>query len=61
MTTTATVIAIISAIALLVLNGAAFRSDAAAAGHGRKQMMQMAAIWVLLFAVVTVLFGLFQS
>ncbi|MBN8500980.1 MAG: hypothetical protein J0M19_07515 [Sphingomonadales bacterium] len=61
MTTTAIVVAIISGLALLVLNGAALRSDAAAAGHGPRQMMQMALLWVMIFAGVTLLFSLFRS
>ena len=38
------------ALGWLVLNFYAFRSDAAAAGHGRKQKLQMAAIWFTVIA-----------
>lgn len=41
-----TPILIVMAAAILVLNWYAFRSDAAAAGHGRRQKLQMAAIWL---------------
>jgi hypothetical protein len=61
MMTTATVVAIISGVALLVLNGRAMRGAAEDAGHGPRQMMQMAAIWALIIAGVTLLVGLFQS
>lgn len=44
---------IVMALALLVLNWFAFRADANAAGHDRRQMLKMAAIWVTIFAVVT--------
>lgn len=61
MMTTATIVAIISAVALLALNWRALQGDAAAAGHGPKQMVQMAAIWALLFAGLTLAIGFFQS
>lgn len=60
MMTTATIVAIISGVALLALNGRAFLGDAAAAGHGRKQMIQMIAIWALIFAGLTLAIGYFQ-
>lgn len=57
---TALIVGIITAVALLALNWRAFQSDAAAAGHGRKQMVRMALIWIAIFGGLTVLFGLFQ-
>lgn len=61
MTTTAMIVGIISSIALLVLNFGAFRSSAAAAGHGPKQMVQMALIWVIIFAGLTIGIGLLSG
>jgi hypothetical protein len=61
MMTATTPIFVVSSLACLVLAFYAFRSDAAAAGHGTKQKLQMAAIWAGLFAGVTLLIGLFQS
>jgi uncharacterized membrane protein YphA (DoxX/SURF4 family) len=61
MMTTATIVAIISGVALLALNWRAFQGDAAAAGHGPKQMLQMAAIWALIIAGLALAIGLLQS
>lgn len=47
-------VAIVSGLALLVLNFRAFRESAAVAGHGPRAMLQMALIWALIFAGVTV-------
>lgn len=58
MTTTALIVGIVSAIALLILNFGAMRSSAAAAGHGRKQLLQIALIWVMIFAGLTLLIRL---
>ncbi len=58
MTTTALIVGIVSCIALLALNIGALRSSAAAAGHGRKQMLQMALIWVMIFVGLTLSIGL---
>lgn len=58
MTTTALIVGVISSIALLVLNFGAMRSSAAAAGHGRKQMLQMGLIWAIIFAGLTLAIGL---
>ncbi len=58
MTTTALIVGIVSCIALLALNLGALRSTASAAGHGRKQMLQMALIWVIIFAGLTLVIGL---
>ena len=49
------------ALAMLVLNWFAFRSDAAVAGHRRKQMLQMAAIWATIITAVTLAFGLVNA
>lgn len=54
-------ILIVMALAMLVLNWFAFRSDAADAGHGRKQMLQMAAIWATIITAVTLAFGLVNA
>ena len=56
-----TPILIVMSIALLALNWFAFRGDAAAAGHGRKQMLRMAAIWITIIAGLAVLIGWLQS
>lgn len=61
MTATALIVGIVSAVALLFLNFGALRSSAAAAGHGRSQMFQMALIWVIAFAGLTVAIGLLDS
>lgn len=53
-----TVVAVIGAVMVLALNFYAFRGDAAAAGHGRQQMLKMAAIWVTIIVGATLLFGL---
>lgn len=58
MTTTALIVGIVSCIALLMLNFGAMHSSAAAAGHGPKQMLQMALIWVIIFAGLTLGIGL---
>lgn len=60
MSTTAMIISIISGFGWLVLNVSAFRSDAAAAGHGPRAMIKMALIWVAILAGVTALFGYIQ-
>jgi hypothetical protein len=54
-------ILIVGSLACLILNYFAFHSDAAAAGHGRKRMFQMAAIWITIIVGLTLLIGLFQS
>lgn len=58
MTTTALIVGIISAVAMLVLNFGALRGRAVAAGHGRKEMVQMALIWAMVFAGFTLAIGL---
>lgn len=58
MSDTGIIIAVITSIGLLVLNWAAFRQDAAIAGHDKKQMLKMAAIWITIFAVVVGVFAL---
>ncbi|MFM5923129.1 MAG: hypothetical protein ACKOPG_02940 [Novosphingobium sp.] len=45
--------AMIGAIMVLIINLYAFRSDASAAGHGRQQMIRMAAIWVTIIVCLT--------
>lgn len=51
---------ILLSIGCLILNYLAFRSDAAAAGHGPRAMIKMALIWVAILAGVTALFGYIQ-
>lgn len=53
-----TPILIVMALALLVLNWYSFRGDAEAAGHGRKQMLRMAAIWGAIILALTLLINL---
>lgn len=60
MIATTTPIYVILAFGCLVLNYYAFRSDAARAGHGRKQMLQMAAIWITVIVALTLLIGQFR-
>ena len=55
MIATTTPMLIVLALGCLVLNFFAFRSDAAAAGHGTRQKLQMAAIWVTIIAGLTFL------
>ncbi len=47
------------ALGCLVLNFYAFRGDAAAAGHGRKQMLKMAAIWAVIITALAFIFTRF--
>ena len=49
------------ALGCLVLNYFAFRGDAAAAGHGRKQKLQMAAIWAVIITVLAFVLDRFAS
>jgi len=49
---------IVLAIGCLVLDWFAFRFNAAEAGHGRKQMLRMAAIWTTTIVGVTFAFSL---
>ncbi len=49
----------VMALGCLVLNYYAFRSDAAAAGHKRKQMLQMAAIWAVIITVLAIILSRF--
>ena len=49
---------IVLSIGCLVLNWFAFRADAAEAGHDRKQMLRMAAIWATIIVGATVAFSL---
>ena len=53
-----TLVAIVLAIGYLVLNWFAFRADAAAAGHGLKQMLRMAAIWLGIIVGLALAFSL---
>jgi hypothetical protein len=46
---------VVLAIGCLVLNIYAFRGDAAAAGHGARQKLQMAAIWAAIIVALTLL------
>lgn len=41
-------------IACLAMNWFAFRASANDAGHGRRQKLKMAAIWLTIFVVLTV-------
>ena len=50
---------IVLALGCLVLNFFAFRSDAAAAGHGTRQKLQMAGIWLTIIMGLTFLIGRF--
>lgn len=43
--------------ATLLLNVYAMRADAAAAGHGRKQLVRMGAIWVMIITGLTLIIG----
>jgi len=45
----------------LILNYFAFRSDSAAAGHGRKQAFQMAAVWLTIIVGLTLVITYFQG
>ena len=49
----------VMAVGCLVLNYYAFRGDAAAAGHGRQQMLKMAAIWAVIIAVLAIVLSRF--
>ena len=60
MIATTTPMLIVLALGCLVLNFFAFRSDAAAAGHGTRQKLQMAAIWVTIIAGLTFLIWRFR-
>lgn len=53
MSTGDTIAAVIGAIMVLTINFYAFRSDAAAAGHDRRKLVQMAAIWVTIIVALT--------
>jgi hypothetical protein len=57
---TAEIVMVLSVVGCLALNWYAFKGDAAAAGHGRKQMVQMAAIWVTIIAALAIAIGWFQ-
>lgn len=48
---------IVLSICCLVLNWFAFRADAEQAGHDRKQMLKMAAIWVTIIVAVAFAFS----
>ncbi len=50
---------VVLALGCLVLNIYAFRGDAAAAGHGARQKLQMAAIWVAIIVALTFLIKAF--
>lgn len=50
-----TPILIVMAVAILVLNWYAFRSNAEAAGHGRRQKLQMAVIWLTIIVGLALL------
>ena len=60
MSTGDTIAAIIGGLMVLALNLSAFRADSDAAGHGRRQKLQMLAIWVTIFAGLTLAIGLFR-
>ena len=49
----------VMALGCLVLNYYAFRGDAAAAGHGRQQMLKMAAIWAVIITVLAIVLSRF--
>ena len=49
------------ALGCLVLNYYAFRSDAAAAGHGRQQMLKMAAVWAVIITALAFILGRFGA
>lgn len=49
---------IVLSIGCLVLDWFAFRSSAAEAGHGRKQNLQMAAIWITIITALTLIIWL---
>lgn len=51
---------IVLAIGCLVLDFVAFRHARAIAGHGRLQMLQMAAIWVTIISGLTILISMYQ-
>lgn len=53
-----TLILIVMAAAMLVLNWYAFRNNAEAAGHGRRQKFQMAAIWLMIIVGLALLIRL---
>lgn len=52
---------IVLLIGCLVLDWFAFRSSAAEAGHGRKQNLQMAAVWITIITALTIIIGLLDS
>ena len=49
------------ALGCLALNYYAFRSDAAAAGHGRQQMLKMAAVWAIIITALAFIFARFGA
>ena len=49
------------ALGCLVLNYYAFRGDAAAAGHGRQQMLKIAAVWAVIITALAFLFSRFGA
>ena len=51
----------VMALGCLVLNYYAFRSDAAAAGHGRQQILKMAAVWAVIITVLAFIFTQFGA
>ncbi len=61
MSTGDTIAAIIGGLMVLALNLYAFRADSADAGHGRKQKLQMLAIWVTIFVGLTLAIGLIRT
>ncbi len=48
-------------VVCLVLNWYAFRGSAKSAGHGRGQMLKMAAIWLTVFSLLAVLIERFAA
>jgi len=48
---------VVLALGSLILDYFAFRSNAAAAGHGTRRKLQMAAIWVTIIVGLTMLIG----
>lgn len=50
---------VILALGCLMLNIYAFRGDAAAAGHGTRRKLQMAAIWAVIIVALTLLIRAF--
>lgn len=60
MITTAAIVTMIAALGWLVLNWRGYRSDVAAAGLSRNTQLQMALIWVVIIAGLTLIVRYFS-